>query len=77
MLGKDDLCSMLVSTLVANDLFLTGHKMRRKGMAAHSVVQTKRANSRDAARVQRQPASQMTLGDGQVTRASNAQQFTD
>ena len=32
MLGKDDLCSMLVSTLVANDLFLTGHKILRKGM---------------------------------------------
>jgi len=32
-LGKDALCSTLVSTLVANDLFLIGHKIRRKGIA--------------------------------------------
>src|SRR6516225_93081 len=41
ILRKDGLCSILVSMLVANDLFLIGHKMRRKGIAVHSVGQTK------------------------------------
>jgi hypothetical protein len=61
--------------LVANDLFLIGHKMRRKGIAVHSIEQTKRANC--SAREQHQPASQMPLSDRQFTSARNAQQFTE
>ena len=73
MLGKDDLCSILVSTLVANDLFLTGHKILRKGM-----TRTPLSSKDGEMQCQRAaPASEMPLGDGQVTRASNAQQFTD
>ena len=37
MLGKDALWAMLVSTLVANDLFLIGQKMCRKGMASNPL----------------------------------------
>jgi len=45
MLGKDALCSTLTLTLVANDLLLIGHKIRRRGMTEHSV----RSDANDAA----------------------------
>jgi len=78
MLGKDALCWTLVSTLVANDFFLTGHRMRRKGMTEQSSNPLGRRQNR---RVRRCKAisnrSQVPSCDGLVTWPRNAQRFTE
>jgi hypothetical protein len=77
-LGKDALCSTLISTLVANDLFLTGHKMRRKGMTSNpSGRQRGNAPGLQKLKSSTQIASEVLLCDGQVTSQEYTQQFTE
>ena len=78
MLGKDALWAMLVSTLVANDLFLIGQKCAEKAWPVIRWADTSSAlNTKAHLNGCIQFASQAVSCDGQVTSPRNARQFTE